>query len=78
MNYNFYPKLFTVDFGRVGYISIKNVFQRTRIYPCYFHLIRSFIIHIKNIKSNNKVLKRTAIDLLFNMKILLFKDTDVS
>ena len=34
------------------------------------------MIHIKHLKSNNKVLKRTSKDLLFNMKILLFVDTD--
>ena len=76
LNYNFYPKLFAVDFGRAGYVSIKNIFPKTRIYPCYFHLIRRLIIHIKNLKSNNKILKRASKDLLFNMKILLFIDPD--
>ena len=75
-NFGFNPNLFTVDFGKAGYIAIKNVFPNTRIYPCYFHLIRRLIIHIKYLRSKNRVLKRAAKNLLFNMKILLFIDSE--
>ena len=75
-NYNFQPDLFTVDFGRAGYTAIKNIFPNTRIFPCYFHLIRRLIIHLKDLKSNNKVIKRNAKNLLFNMKLLLFIEDD--
>ena len=58
------------------YIAIKNVFPNARIFPCYFHLIRRLIIHLKSLRSNNSVIKRTAKNLLFNMKLLLFIDND--
>ena len=75
-NFNFNPDLITVDFGKAGYIAIKNIFPNIRIFPCYFHLIRRMVIHLKNLKSKNKVLKRNSKNLLFNMKILLFIDND--
>ena len=34
------------------------------------------IIHIKNLRSKNKVIKRNSKYLLFNMKLLLFIDND--
>ena len=34
------------------------------------------VIHIKNLRSKNKVLKRNSKNLLFNIKILLFIDND--
>ena len=76
MNFNFQPEFITVDFGKAGYIEIKNIFLNTRIFPCYLHLIRRFIIHIKYLRSKNKVLKRNSKNLLFNMKLLLFIDND--
>lgn len=48
-NFNFNPDLITVDFGKAGYIAIKNIFPNIRIFPCYFHLIRRMVIHIKKI-----------------------------
>ena len=75
-NFNFQPSLITVDLGKAGYIAIKNIFPNTRIYPCYFHLVRRFILHLKYLRSNNKVLKRNSKNLLFNMKLLLFIDSD--
>ena len=70
-----YPKLITLDFGKARYIATKNIFPKARIYPCYFHLVKRFIKHIKYLNSNNDVLKRSAKNLLFNMKIIIFIDT---
>ena len=75
-NYNFYPKIITVDFGKAGYKAIQQSFPKTRIFTCYFHLIRRLIIHLKNIKSKNKLIRRNARNLLFNMKILIFIDNE--
>ena len=75
-NYNFYPKIITVDFGKAGYKAIQKVFPKTRIFTCYFHLIRRLIIHLKNIKAKNKLIRRNARNLLFNMKILIFIDNE--
>ena len=74
LNYEFDPQLITVDFGKAGYNAISNIFPKARIFPCYFHLIRRLIIHLKNLRSKNKVLQRAAKNILFNMKILLFID----
>lgn len=68
--------MITVDFGKTEYIALKKIFPHIRIFPCYFHIIRRFIIHIKNLRSRNKVLKRNAKNLLFNMKILLFINSE--
>ena len=76
INYNFYPKLFTVDFGKAGYLVLQHVFPKTRIFTCYFHLIRRLIIHLKNLRSKNKIVKRNAKNLLFNFKLLIFIDSD--
>ena len=76
LNFNFNPPVITLDFRKVGYLAFKNIFPKTRIFPCYFHLIRRLIIHIKNLRSDNKVIKRASKNLLFYMKILLFIDHD--
>ena len=76
LNFNFNPPVITLDFGKAGYLAFKNIFPKTRIFPCYFHLILRLIIHIKNLRSDNKVIKRASKNLLFNMKILLFIDHD--
>jgi len=74
--YNFNPNLITIDLGKAGYKAVTNIFPKCRIFPCYFHIIRRFILHIKNLNSKNKQLKKNAKDLLFNIKILLFIDYD--
>ena len=74
--YFFNPKLITVDFGRAGIKTIGNVFPNTRIYPCYFHLVRKMVLHIKNLNSNNNIMKCNAKNLIFNMKLLLFIDNE--
>lgn len=75
INYNFYPELITIDLGRACYKAINKVFPSCRIFPCYFHIIRRFILHIGNLKSKNKVIKRNAEKLLLNMKLLSFIET---
>ena len=76
LNFNFNPPVITIDFGEAGYSALKNIFPKTRIFPCYFHLIRRLILHIKDLLSENKVIKRASKNLLFNMKILFFIDND--
>ena len=76
LNYNFYSNLFTVDFGKAGYLAIQNIFSKTRIFPCFFHLIRRLILHLKYLRSKNKLVKRNAKNLLFNIKLLIFIDSD--
>ena len=76
LNYNIQPPLITIDFCKANYIAIKKIFPNTRIFPCYFHLIRRLIIHLKTLRSNNSVIKTTAKNLLFNMKLLLFIDNE--
>ena len=39
-NFNYSPKLFTLDFGKAGYNPINKIFPNCRIFPCYFHIIR--------------------------------------
>ena len=39
-NYQFIPKLFTIDLGKVCYRAITNIFPNCRIFPFYFHLLR--------------------------------------
>ena len=56
--------------------ATQKIFQNTRIFPCYFHLVRRISIHIKNLKSKKNVIKRKAKNLLLNMKILFFIDDD--
>lgn len=75
-NYSFNPNVLTVDFGKAGYLAISKVFPSTRIFPCYFHLIRRLVLHIKNLRSKNKLVKRNAKNLLFNMKLLLFIESE--
>ena len=75
-NYFFKPDLITLDLGKAGLKAIKSIYPDIRIFPCYFHLIRRIILHIKNLKSKNSVIKRCAKNLLFNIKLLLFIDTD--
>ena len=76
INFQLNPELITVDFGKAGLKAINKIFPNARIFPCYFHMIRRLCLHIKNLKSSNKVIKRAAKNLLFNMKILLFIDSD--
>ena len=68
INFNLKHSLFTVDFGKAGCLALNSIFPETSIFPCYFHFIRRMIIHIKNLHSKNKVIKRNAKNLLFNMK----------
>ena len=75
-NYSFNPAVFTVDFGKAGYLAISHAFPSNRIFPCYFHLIRRLVLHIKNLRAKNKLVKRNAKKFLFNMKILLFIDSE--
>lgn len=74
LNFNFNPPVIIIDFEKAGYLAFKNIFPKTRIFPCYFHLIRRLILYIKNLRSDNRVIKRASKNLLFNMKILLFID----
>ncbi len=60
INYFFNPTLITVDFGKAGLKVITKLLPKTRIFPCYFHLIRRLKIHIKSLNSTNKVIKRSA------------------
>ena len=59
-NYFFKPDLITLDLGKAGLKAIKNVYPDVRIFPCYFHLIRRIILHIKNLKSKNSIIRRNA------------------
>ena len=57
LTYQFKPNLFTVDLARGCYLAILEHFPNCRIFPCYFLIIRRLIIHLNNIKSENRVLK---------------------
>ena len=59
LTYQFKPNLFTVDLARGCYLAILEIFPNSRIFPCYFHIIRRLIIHLNNIKSENRVIKRS-------------------
>ena len=60
INFNFNPPFISIDFGKAGYLAFKNIFPKTSLFPCYFHLIRMLILHIKNLRSKNKVIKRAS------------------
>lgn len=51
INYYFNPSLITVDFGKASLKVITKLFPKTRIFPCYFHLIKRLKLHIKNLNS---------------------------
>ena len=50
INYYFNPSLKAVNLGKAGLKAIYNIFLNTKIFPCYFHLMRRLNLHIKNLK----------------------------
>ena len=48
-NYQFNPELIIVDLGKAGLNAIAKAFPYTRIFPCYFHMIRRFCMHVKSL-----------------------------
>ena len=72
LKYNFNPNIITLDFGRGPYVAFKTKFPNCRIFPCFFHFIQRILLHLKEINSTNKTLKKKAKDLLANIKLLCF------
>ena len=71
-NYNFAPISINVDCSIVEIISIKKNFPNTKIILCYYHIIKRIIKHIPEIKCKDKIKKKKALNLLANIKILLY------
>ena len=75
-NYNFNPTLITSDCALSFAIAIKKTFPQCIHILCYYHVIKRIILHLKELKSKNKELKRKAKNLLSNIKLLLFVNKD--
>ena len=72
-NNEFNPEIINIDCSVPEILVIKKVFIECRINICYYHLLKKFIQHLPQIRSNNLNEKNNAKNLLSNMKILLFK-----
>lgn len=75
-NFNFYPKIFTTDCSIAEIKAIKKVFPLCKNLLCYYHIIQRCVKHLPQIRSKNTNIKQKAKDLLNNIKILLFIDTN--
>ena len=71
-NYNFAPISINVDCSIAEIISIKKNFPNTKIILCYYHILKRIIKHIPEIKCKDKLKKKKAMNLLANIKILLY------
>jgi len=71
-NYNFVPISINVDYSKAEIISIKKIFPNTKIILCYYHIIIHVIKHIPELRCKDKLKKKKAMDLLANIKILLY------
>ena len=74
--YNFNPKYISLDFDRGPYTAFRYKYPNSKIVPCFFHFIQRLIIHLPELKSKENPFYMEAKDLLANIKLLCFINTD--
>mgnify|MGYP002624394402 CR=1 FL=1 len=72
LKYNFHPNKITLDFSKAEYYAFKIVYKDIIIIPCFYHYCKNIIRNLPELKSKTKTIKKQAIDLFDNMKLICF------
>ena len=71
-NYEFNPQIITMDMARGPIKAFLNSFEKINIKICYYHFISRIILHLPQLRSKNKIIKKKAQIILINIKLLCF------
>ena len=76
VNFNFSHKIITIDISLAEIMSIRKTFPFCKNLLCFYHIIQRCVKYLPQIRSKNSSIKTKANDLLINIKILLFIDSN--
>ena len=70
--YKFYPETINVDCNIAQILAIKHIYKECNIILCFYHILKRLIIHLPQIRSKDKKIKKSVKYLFNNIKILLY------
>ena len=75
-NFNFNPKIFTMDFNKASGKAIKTVFPEIYLIKCFFHYVYNLWKHFIKYGLKSNINKKDLYELAFNLKMLCFVKPD--
>ena len=58
LKYNFQPNIMSMEFDRGPYKAVIHKYPNRKIFPCFFHLIQRYALHLPELKYKKNTLKK--------------------